>query len=166
MANSLTAERLREVLSYDIETGVFRWRTVPPKKKYLLGKVAGRIGTGGYVRIQVDGREYQAHRLAWLYVHGTFPRQQVDHIDGNRQRNAIANLRDVSASANQQNQRRAQSGSASGRLGAHPGKAPGRFYAMIAVDGVNRYLGTFDGAEAAHAAYLAAKRALHEGCTI
>lgn len=86
----LTVERLRELLDYDPETGVFRWKE--PRRKCRVGEVAGSLRKDGYVKIQVDGRFYQAHRLAWLCVYGVWP-SAIDHIDGNRANNAIANLR-------------------------------------------------------------------------
>jgi hypothetical protein len=74
----LTQARLRELLQYDPVTGVFRWRA----GRYI-GRVAGCSADGNhnrYARIRVDGRMYYAHRLSWLYVHGTWP-AVIDHAD-------------------------------------------------------------------------------------
>ena len=97
----VSAERLRELLHYDPETGIFRWRnwrTGPAKE------TAGRPSQR-YLQIQVDGRRYQAHRLAILYVTGVWPPDVVDHIDGDGFNNRIANLRSATKSQNLHNRR-------------------------------------------------------------
>lgn len=89
---TLTVDRLREVLDYDSETGVFI-RTAATGSRAVIGAVAGSVAKIGYRYINIDGRKYLAQRLAWMFVHGEFPRGVVDHIDGNRSFNAIRNLR-------------------------------------------------------------------------
>lgn len=160
----LTAERLRELLHYDPDTGVFRWVAARPNCR--SGEQAGCTRENGHVIICLDGKLYYAHRLAWLYVHGAWPSKLIDHINGNRSDNRIQNLRDVEPSVNAQNIRQAFKTNASGVLGASLFKRTGRYVAMIRIDGKKRYLGYFDTAEEAHAAYLAAKRKHHQGCTI
>ena len=159
----LTAERLRLVLDYDATTGAFRWRERRQgvRADGTAGCVCKRRNT---VVIFVDGKLYLAHRLAWLHVHGEWPRQQVDHIDGDSLNNRIANLRDVSVSVNQQNRKRAARHSSSGVMGVRARN--GRWAAEIRVNGRVHRLGRFDTPEAAHAAYIAAKRRLHPGCTL
>lgn len=99
----LTVERLRAVLSYDAETGVFVWRV--SSKGTAAGAIAGaKLGTG-YTTITVDQERFLAHRLAWFYVHGRWPADQIDHIDGDRRNNAIANLREATNQANQWNRK-------------------------------------------------------------
>ena len=159
----LTQARLRELLHYDPETGAFMWRTTgygrPP-----LGAEAGTIDKqSGYRCICVGGRKY-AHRLAFMYMTGNWPRHLVDHINGNRADNRWCNLRDMPRIINQQNRRSASSGSASGLLGAH--KKRDRWSSQIKAKGVMHKLGVFATAEEAHAAYVEAKRRLHAGCTI
>lgn len=154
----LSAERLRETVDYNPNTGVFTWRS-RPNRTDRSGKLAGFLDTRGYWRIRVDGTIYLAHRLAWLYVTGKWPTAQIDHKDGARSHNAIGNLRDVSASVNQQNRRKAQATSQSGIFGALKGTKPGTWRSAIGG-------GSYTTPEAAGAAYLAAKRLLHEGCTI
>lgn len=106
-----------------------------------------------------------AHRLAWLYVYGEWPNGDIDHIDGDRLNNRIANLRDVSRRVNLENQRRPKACNKSGFLGVKTFRDQ-RFQARIQVRGVQLHLGTFDTPHEAHAAYVAAKRNLHQGCTL
>jgi hypothetical protein len=119
------------------------------------------------VYFTVDWRKHLAHRLAWLYVHGVWPTHQIDHINGDHSDNRIANLRDVPPRLNKENLRKAQRNNRVGVLGVRAliGGAP-RWTAGICVDGERRYLGTFYSLDEAQAAYLKAKRALHEGCTL
>lgn len=159
----LTAERLRELLHYDAETGVFRWR-VDRSIKTKAGAVAGNPQRSGHLRIGIDRREHQAHRLAWLYVTGKHPDHQIDHINGDPRDNRFANLRDVPVAVNIQNQRKPRRDNASGFLGVSPWK--NRWQAHICVFGKRQYLGQFETPEAAHSAYLVAKREMHAGCTI
>jgi len=128
------------------------------------GAVAGYVGNDGYVRIRASGTRFLAHRLAWFYVHGTWPVGEIDHINGDRSDNRIANLRDVSRLTNRQNMRRAQADNRSGLLGVS--LANNRCKASIRSGGKNHHLGYFSSPEAAHAAYVAAKRQRHDGCTI
>ena len=99
----LTQARLREVLRYEHDTGLFfrksehkRWASKPCGCR----KVGPKGNGGGYVVILVDGISYRAHRLAWLYMHGRWPNGDVDHIDGNRADNRIANLREATRTQN------------------------------------------------------------------
>jgi hypothetical protein len=161
MHQGLTAERLREVLTYDPVSGAFQRRN-----SRRIRPLAGTINTPGYSVIKIDKKLYAAHRLAWLYVHGVWPSGLIDHINGIRTDNRIANLRDGSDGLNQQNMRKAQVNSKSGLLGAHADKRTGRWQANIMANRRAHRLGTFATAEEAHAAYLEAKRRLHKGCTI
>lgn len=161
--NDLTAQRLRELLHYDPETGVFT-RRVSTSSNAKAGAVAGSNDGKGYLRIWIDSCPYLAHRLAWVYVHGVQPTNHIDHIDGNPANNRIENLRDVSIGVNQQNRHTAQKNNKLGILGVkRHGK---KFLAQITVDGKRRSIGTFPSYEQAHSAYLIAKRQFHEGCTI
>jgi len=159
----LSAEQLRARLIYDPDTGEFRWR-VKPNKNIAAGAPAGCRREGDYHRICVFGRLRLAHRLAWLYVHGESPAHEIDHINGNRADNRIANLRDVPHRVNTQNQRKAAANNKSScLLGVTSSGSRHRAFIWA---GRQIYLGTFHSAEEAHAAYLAAKRQFHEGCTL
>lgn len=160
----LTHERIKEVLRYDPDTGLFHWNI--RRGRCAAGEIAGTPQSKGYLSIRVDTKRYLSHRLAWFYMTGKWPVDQVDHINGERTDNRFVNLRDVTAQANQQNQRHAQTGNTSNFLGVSFYKAYGKYKAEISRAGVYKFLGYFITPEAAHAAYLTAKRELHEGCTI
>lgn len=160
----VSAERLRELLHYDPETGHFTRLVSRPHSK--VGDVAGCLNNQGYHRICIDYRDYQAHRLAWLYVHGVWPAHQIDHIDLDRANNRLANLREATKAQNSQNLRDARANSKSGFLGVSQSKQAGKWRARIMLDGKEYRLGRFASADLAHAAYVQAKRELHPMGTI
>lgn len=161
--DSLTPERLRAVVDYDRETGQFTWmeRT---SIRIVVGKIAGTLRPNGYVMVGIDGTQYRAHRLAWFYVHGEWPAGDIDHMNGSRADNRLANLRIVTNAVNGQNRQTAQRDNKLGFLGVF--KCKKRYQAQVKLNGKITHVGTFDTPEQAHAAYLVAKRKLHEGCTI
>lgn len=152
-------------LSYDAETGVFTW-IASQSGRVKVGDVAGCDNGLGYLQIRYRDKNYRAHRLAWFITHGKWPDGDIDHINGKRSDNRIANLRDVSRSVNLQNQRKPRAGSKSGFLGVGWNKSRGKWMAYINIDGKVKYLGYFDDPAIAHEAYLTAKRSAHKGCTI
>jgi hypothetical protein len=160
---NLPIDFLRDVLLYEPTTGIFIC-----KKKYankiLVGSVVGANHLAGYKQIMLQRTQFLAHRLAWFYVYGCWPKQEIDHIDGNRSNNAISNLRDVDRLTNAQNKRCAQSDNSSGFLGVHAKR--GRWVADIKVKGKTMRVGTFDTPQEASEAFLNAKRIHHAGCTI
>lgn len=158
----LNQERLKEVLKYDPASGKFTW--IVHRNESYIGKEAGCADNTRRLTISVDGSRYFAHRLAWLYTHGIWPKGVIDHIDGNPGNNALANIRDVSVAINSQNRRRARSESKTGVLGVF--KKNGHFFASISVNDKTRHLGVFETVEEAHEAYVKAKRVLHPGCTL
>lgn len=162
----LSAERLREVLEYNSETGEFFWKI--KKLRSQVGDKAGGLNAAGYIQIVVDGFNYYGHRLAWLYTHGRWPSGMMDHMNGNRADNRIANLREVSGRVNCENRRAPQSNKINGSsLGVSRTQSKTNpWFASIRVNGETVHLGRHPTEEAASAAYLAAKRRLHEGCTI
>jgi len=153
------AKLLYELLHYDPLTGVFTWRgarTGRSRGRAREGQVAGTLGTDtGYWNIGItdDGRKgiYKAHRLAWLYMTGEWPRKQIDHIDMNKLNNAWANLREASPDQNKSNGSSYRS--ASHKKGAHFQKKTGRWASAIRVMNRTVHLGTFDSEDAAHARY-------------
>lgn len=159
----LTAERLRELLHYDPKTGIFT-RRVTVNSVARAGDVCGGDDSHGYLQVKIDRRGYRLNRLAWLYMTGDWPAGDVDHRDTIRTNNCWTNLRDVSHRVNAQNLRKATSKSKTGFLGVV--KKGNRFDANIKTNGKAKYLGSYSQPDQAHAAYLAAKRELHQGCTI
>lgn len=157
--SELTAERLRELLHYNPETGVFTWR-VSNSNRAPAGSVAGTAHGAGYRELSLDGGRYLEHRLAWFYVHGVWPTAGIDHRDGDRVNNRLLNLREATKAENQQN-RAAQANNKSGFVGVSWYKRGHAWVAQIGVGGRQRRIGLFDTPEAAHAAYLAAKKQLH-----
>lgn len=159
---NLTHARLQALLSYDATDGQFRYvGTRGPKG---AGSSAGTTTTHGYIAIKIDGFMHKAHRLAWFYVNGHWPENDIDHINGIKSDNRIANLRDVTRRVNVENKRKARADNQLSMLGVSPRR--NRFRAAIHVCGHHKHLGYFDTKEEAQAAYLNAKRSLHEGVTI
>lgn len=163
MKPKLTAERLREVLTYDAETGTFTWR-VQVGNRGRIGNRAGHRDARGYWRIQVDGKSMLAHRAAWLYMTGDLPDVLIDHRNCDLSDNRFKNLRVADAAVNAQNRRRGHG--ASGVLGVSRRPDCDRWHARIYVGGRLKYLGLFKTSELAHEAYVNAKRELHQGCTL
>ena len=163
----MSLERLREVLKYSRKTGLFTWRVLANTNGALLGQVAGYRRDDGYIEIGFDGRVYRAHRLAWAFVYGAWPEGLLDHKNGVRDDNRIANLRPTTRSLNLQNQRHPRSNNRTGLLGVSPAKRQSAMWrATIKVNGKQVHLGTFDCPNKAYRAYLKAKRKFHEACTI
>jgi len=158
----LTIERLHELLSYSPETGIFIWKS--SNRYRVAGAVAGTTCPRGYVSIGISGKIYKAHRLAWAYVFGTWPKGQIDHIDRDKSNNRIQNLRDVDQSTNQENRSVPRADNKLGHVGVSmwTDGRPG-FKAQIKVKGKVLYIGTFPTAEAAETAYLEAKNMHHKG---
>lgn len=156
----LTQARLKELLHYDPLTGVFTWLQARGYRM-AVGDIAGCIGAGGYVMISCDYHRYRAHRLAFLYMTGTFPSSDVDHKNGLRSDNRWSNIRNATRSENMQNIGGAQSNNKLGIVGVHFNKKAKKYQAMIQVHGKNKYLGLFDTIDAASSAYLTAKNSLH-----
>jgi hypothetical protein len=164
MSNAKNLSRyLRKLFHYDCRTGKFT-RLNNMSSNARVGGIAGGYQNTGYIAIHVSNTLYLAHRLAWVWMTGKWP-SEIDHRNGNRSDNTWANLRQVTRSVNNQNQRRAHLNSRTGVLGVAPnGKTS--FQANIQVNGKPHYLGTFRTIEAARAAYLKAKSELHPGSTI
>lgn len=168
---NITAERLKELFDYTPETGVFRFRhdvRAGRNGAFLVasaGAVAGNVSPStGYWYISIRGRRYAAHRMAFLYMTGAVPPDDVDHINGSKTDNRWRNLRPATRSQNMQNLFRAHADNTTGFLGVE--RKRGRFAARIAIGGRRMSLGIFDTPEEAHAAYVAAKREVHERSTL
>jgi hypothetical protein len=148
---------LRELLSYEPETGIFRWKRITSRRVKIGDIAGGEYVAKGYKSISVLGHRVRAHRLAWLYVHGSWPLHDVDHINGKRDDNRLSNLRDVTRSVNLYNQRNVRGTHKRKDLKKNP------WIAHISVKNKIVHLGYFPTEEDAHAAYQNAKRAICMG---
>jgi len=151
----LAQERLKELLHYDPDTGVFTWRV--SKRGIKAGSIAGATDKHGYSIIGADKARYKAHRLAWLYVYGGFPCGEIDHEDRDKANNKIANLRDVEAIENRRNMP-IPSHNTSGIVGVCWDAARGLWAARIQVNGRSINLGRFASKKEAAAARESAER--------
>lgn len=147
----LTQEKLKQLLHYDPATGRFRW-LVNRSRSALAGTEAGTVHPNGYVYVKVLGRSYRAHRLAWLYMTGKWPRRQIDHRNRDRADNRWKNLRLATQSQNIAN-RGARADNALGVRGVR--RHGNKFSAKINVNGKRKYLGLFATVEEAASAYKA-----------
>ena len=151
-----TAHQLREMISYDPVTGVFKW--LYNSRNTRIGQEAGYRDR--YVQIGISGRVYTAHRLAWLYMTGEWPTADLDHINGDKHDNRWDNLREADRSENNQNLGM-RSDNKSGFKGVWWNQANRNWSAQIQHRGKRHCLGNYPTPEEAYAAYLAAKRKLH-----
>ena len=156
--SELTQERLQELLDYDPETGEFRWR-VRKKRGHSAGDIAGCRTRSDAWSIRIDGRRYQAHQLAWLYMEGEWGEPVIDHRDGNPLNNRFSNLRLSTYSDNAANRGRMRSNT-SGFKGAVFDPRADKWRAQISKDGRRYCLGRYATAEEAHEAYAAKAREL------
>ena len=147
--SSLTQARLKELLCYDPETGVFTWNR--------NGRRAGWRHRWGYRNVRVDGVTYAEHRLAWFYVHGWWPAADLDHINRVRDDNRLANLRPTTRSENCQNQP-IRSTNRSGVTGVYYHSRVRKWVASISINKKQCHLGVFDTAEQAAAARKSAEQ--------
>lgn len=154
----LTPHQLRNILNYDPSTGRFSWR-VKTSRKVVVGKEAGSTKPSGYVSIRINGQGHYAHRIAWCYVYGVWPTDEIDHINGVRDDNRIANLRQATRKQNMEN--RVRPLGASGYRGVVWLKANQKWRASIVHNKKNIYLGLFDTAEEASAMYRDASAFFH-----
>lgn len=137
----ITQKRLKEVFRYSEESGFLSWRFRRGGVK--AGRIAGCPNAAGYIQVTVDGKNYRAHRLIWLYVYGEFPEDQIDHINGIKDDNRIENLRAVTAQENHLNLRRRINNS-SGFTGVYWNRKNIRWGAVIGIKGMPVHLGSFN----------------------
>lgn len=142
-------ERLKEVLTYDPDTGVFTWK-ISSARRIKAGDIAGTLHSEGYIKISINGKRYLAHRLAWLYMTGDDPGDRMlDHKNQVKTDNAFSNLRFATDSQNQQNKQ---------NVGFSFHKATHKWEANLTHNGERKYLGLFDCPLLARLAYLDARK--------
>ena len=155
--NVITQDRLKDLLHYDPEEGLFTWR-VANSKRVRVGAVAGCIKKGGYIGLKIDGKDYLAHRLAFFYMTGSFPKDQIDHINMNSSDNRFCNLREATHSENMCNSAVFKNN----KLGIKGVcLSHGKYQARLPINGKVKYLGWFVTKELASAAYQKAAKKLH-----
>jgi hypothetical protein len=170
----LTQKTLQELLDYNPATGVFTWK--PRNQKWFkskrgclqfnsrfAGSVAGCDNGSGYTIIRMFGVGFKAHRLAWMYVYGQWPKKDIDHINGNRSDNHIANLRDVNRQINTHNRKKTSGDVTSRFLGVSWYPKLSKWVAQISHGYRKICLGYYESEDVAFQAYLNAKRKLHSG---
>ncbi len=134
----IDVDYLKSVINYDSDTGLLTWA-----KSYgnaIEGDVAGCLKASGYWIVGLRGEKYLAHRLAWLWVNGAWPVNQIDHINGNKLDNRMENLRDVLPHVNMQNHDHFKRPNKSGITGVYWKESKGGWFAGISVKGtkINR----------------------------
>lgn len=152
-----TVHRLKQLYEYNPESGLFT--ATSSRKQWSAGRVAGCKDK--YTMIYIDGKRYRAHRLAWLYMTGSFPNGQIDHLNGDKHDNRYCNLRIATPAENSQNIWKVRSDCVSGFKGVSWRERNKKWHATIRLDGRSKHLGYFGTAEEAHHAYVAAKQEHH-----
>jgi hypothetical protein len=136
----MTPQEIRAVFNYAPDTGLLFWNIDSVKIK--KGAIAGGLANG-YIQIKYKQKKYFAHRLIWCHVHGEWPKQFIDHIDGNKSNNRIENLRDVSNTINQHNHHSLRPDNRTGVRGVLFRKRDSAYIVQIRVFGKNKYVGYY-----------------------
>lgn len=153
----ITQQQLKEILHYDPETGIFRWRHERVNGQIKPWTIAGNIQTKGYVMLCINYIRHLGHRLAWLYMTGNWPTKGIDHIDGNRSNNKFTNLREATCKENCENRGLSKTNK-SGFRGVNFHPTSKKWLARVGHNYKQVYIGLFDTAEEANIAAIA-KRA-------
>jgi len=149
--------RFNEKFYYRPETGEVIWKVRPENNSHdkrcnttHAGKPLSYKTDGGYIRVNLHGSVYYAHRIAWLLYTGRWPRYEIDHINGDRSDNRIENLREVNSSGNSKNLgMRYDNSSGYNGVYKHPSWKD-KWVTYLKMNGKNTYLGGFNSAEAAY----------------
>ncbi len=174
MLTDISASTLRSMLDYDQETGALTWRArtpdmfkggIRPKASscscwntQFAGKEAGAVNGSGTRIIRINGRLYLAHRLAWLWMTGEWPKEEIDHVNRCPSDNRFLNIREATRSQNQAN---TLGKNKSGVKGVYWNTKANKWLAQIRVNGRQQSIGYFDALEDAAAAYANAARETH-----
>lgn len=160
----VTHDYVCSILSYDPDTGEFRWRHRADKGKKWNAKYPGRLAGAnhnfGYVQITINGQLYMAHRLAVFIVDGVWPRGEIDHVNLDKKDNRLTNLRHANRAQNLANTIARSKSGAKGVV-AYVGKKKTSFRAQITINGRTVGLGTYKTPEEANHAYFLAAKEYH-----
>ncbi len=158
LRQDITPTLVRRLFDYEPHTGTLRRKTNFGNNRLKSGMVVGCQRRNGYVYVKIQRLAYPVHRLAWVHYYGVWPDRFIDHINGVRDDNRIANLREANDQQNAFNQRRHKRNSC-GFKGVVFKARIKKWVANIRINGTQTHLGCFTSPEAAHAAYVAAARA-------
>ena len=150
----MNQEYLKEILDYNFDTGIFTWK-VNKSKRSKIGSVAG-WSDNGYTRIEIDGKTYKAHRLAWLYVYGELPEVLIDHVNSNRSDNRLCNLRQATYQENSENYKTPKTNT-SGVKNVSWYKQLNKWVVSKSVKGKKKTIGYFDDLEFAELVAIEAR---------
>lgn len=153
----LTQKILKEKLIYNPVSGRFTWVKSNSRSK---GAISGWQEPGRYTRVNIAGKLYYAHRLAFLYMTGVFPVADIDHINGNKSDNRWGNLRQATRSQNLVH-RRVRKDNVLGIKGVAFAKDRSKFRAKVWENGKTKYIGQFDTVELAEACYQKHASTMH-----
>ena len=151
---SITQKELKDRYYYNPENGEFHSLI----RNYATNKPAGHLDPQGYIRIGLLNKSYKAHRLAWLYMTGEWPKQQIDHKDRNKSNNSFINLREATNSQNMFN-RKLNTKQTSGVIWH---KATGKWAVVISINKVRKHLGLFSDLELAELVAVEARSKHHK----
>jgi hypothetical protein len=155
----IDANEVSEYLTYNSETGILRRaKTTGRTGQHKKGERAGHLAKDGYWTISINGKAYKSHRLAFALMTGRWPKEQLDHINGDKSDNRWINLREATQSQNQWNVGKKRKNT-SGYTGVLP--CNGKWRACISHNKQRVHIGLFPTAELAHAAYLKKRSELH-----
>jgi hypothetical protein len=147
----LTQLKVKEVLDYNPATGVFTWKK-PVAKRVKVGDKAGTLRKDGYIGLTIAGKRFLAHRIAYLFMKGCFPDEEIDHKDTNKANNQWDNLRPADDTQNQGNVN-LRSDNKSGCRGVHWNKRLGKWVVSIHMNGARKHIGCFHNIDEATDAY-------------
>ncbi|MGJ0580565.1 HNH endonuclease [Xenorhabdus bovienii] len=134
-------QKLKSILTYDRNTGIFRWN-LALSNRIKAGAMAGYLNDLGYIRIMINGKNYAAHRLAWIYEYGYSPDNFIDHINGDKKDNRIVNLREATPYQNMHNLKTPKTNK-SGIKGVYWHKRDNKWAVQIQINGKKISLGYF-----------------------
>jgi len=161
--NLITYKELHKQLMYNPWTGYFYWCI--SRQSIKIGKIAG-TKSNGYIVIKINKKPYKAHRLAWLYVYGYFPENDIDHRDQTRHHNWWSNLRETSNQCNQRN-RGNPVNNTSNVKGVYWHKQNKLWQVIIVINNKNKFLGYYKSFDNAVCARLAGEQCVGwDGCDL